>query len=363
MYVCIINQLGKILVHKNIRTDPDVFRQLIEPYREGLAVAVECMFCWYWLADFCAAEGIVFVLGHAQYMKAVHGAKAKNDKIDSMKIARYLRSGMLPQAYVYPATMRATRDLLRRRMYLVRHRAECLAHIENTVHQYNLAPLDRALSRPKNRVGVVEHFPAGSVQKSVGADLEMVNHYTGVIQDLERNILATVRAHDEQAFHLLKSICGVGDILALTMLYEIHDISRFPRVQEFLSYARLVKCSHESNGKKSGTKGSKIGNAHLKWAFSQAAMLFVRHNPPAAELKKKLENRFGKGKALAILARRLGSAVYFMLKRRQPFSPQRFYANCKEAITLASANETPPRLLRETTTEADGDSEACEMAS
>jgi transposase len=300
-------------------------------------------------------------LGHALYMKAVHGGKAKNDRIDSMKIARYLRSGMLPQAYVYPAAMRATRDLLRRRMYLMRHRAESMAHVENTVYQYNLAPLDKELSRPKNHPGVVEHFPAGSVQKTVGADLEMVTHYTGVIQDLERSILATVRVHDEQAFHLLKSICGVGNILALTMLYEIHDIGRFPRVQEFLSYSRLVKCTHESNGKKSGAKGAKIGNAHLKWAFSQAAVLFVRHNPPAAGLKQNLEKRFGKGKALAILARRLGSAVYFMLKRRQPFSPQRFYANCKETMPSASPRDRSPQLLRATAPVVEGELEVCEM--
>jgi hypothetical protein len=81
------------------------------------------MFTWYWLADVCAAEGIAVELGHALAMKAIHGGKAKNDKIDSHKIAVLLRGGMLPQAYVYPVGMRATRDLLRRRLHLVRKRA------------------------------------------------------------------------------------------------------------------------------------------------------------------------------------------------------------------------------------------------
>ena len=79
-------------------------------------MAAECMFTWYWLADVCAAEGIPFVLGHALAMKAIHGGKAKNDRIDSHKIAVLLRGGMLPQAYVYPAAMRSTRDLIRRRL-------------------------------------------------------------------------------------------------------------------------------------------------------------------------------------------------------------------------------------------------------
>lgn len=118
MYVCIMNPAGEILVHRNIRTDKDRFLALITPYRNDLVVCVECMFTWYWLADLCAQENIAFVLGHALYMKAIHGGKAKNDKLDSHKIALLLKGGMLPQAYVYPAHMRATRDLLRRRMHL-----------------------------------------------------------------------------------------------------------------------------------------------------------------------------------------------------------------------------------------------------
>ena len=124
MYVWILNQSGEMLVHRHMKTTPETFLNVIVPYREGLVVAVECLFTWYWLADRCTHEGIPFVLGHALYMKAIHGGKAKNDKIDAHKIAVLLRGGMLPQAYVYPAEMRATRDLLRRRMHLMRKRAE-----------------------------------------------------------------------------------------------------------------------------------------------------------------------------------------------------------------------------------------------
>jgi transposase len=124
MYVCLGNHAGEVLLHRNMKAAPEPLLKAIAPYREGLVVAVECMFTWYWLADLCAQEGIAFVLGHALYMKAIHGGKAKNDKIDSQKIAVLLRGGMLPQAYVYPAEMRATRDLLRRRIHLTRKRAE-----------------------------------------------------------------------------------------------------------------------------------------------------------------------------------------------------------------------------------------------
>src|SRR6058998_226140 len=122
MYLCVLNQQGEILLHRNMPCNTDFFLKAIAPYREDVAVAVECIFTWYWLADLCAQENIAFVLGHALYMKAIHNGKAKNDKIDAHKIAVLLRGGMIPQAYVYPAEMRATRDLLRRRMPLARKR-------------------------------------------------------------------------------------------------------------------------------------------------------------------------------------------------------------------------------------------------
>src|ERR687897_3953516 len=120
-----------------MRAAPEPFLQAIAPSREDLVVCVECIFTWYWLADLCVQEGIPFVLGHALYMKAIHGGKAKNDKIDSQKIAVLLRGGMIPVAYVYPPEMRSTRDLLRRRTYLMRKRAEWLVRVQNTNSQYN----------------------------------------------------------------------------------------------------------------------------------------------------------------------------------------------------------------------------------
>ena len=136
MYVCIMNQEGEILQHKNIHTDPQDFLQVVHPYREDLVVAVECIFTWYWIADLCLKEQIHFVPGHALYMKAISGGKTKNDKIDPV------------------------------------------------------------------------------------------------------------------ALSLLKTIPGIGKVLALTIFYEIHDIKRSPRVQYFVSYCRLVKCPRESSGKK-----------------------------------------------------------------------------------------------------------------
>jgi transposase len=124
MYVCLLSHEGEIVLHRHMQAAPEPLLKAVAPSRDGLVVAVECLFTWYWLADLCAEEGMPFVLGPALSMKAIHGGQAKNDHIESHTIAALLRGGMPPQAYGAPAEMRATRDLLRRRTHLMRKRAE-----------------------------------------------------------------------------------------------------------------------------------------------------------------------------------------------------------------------------------------------
>jgi len=324
MYICILSQDGEVVLHRNMKASPDVLLKAIAPYRDQIVIAVECIFTWYWLADLCAQEEIPFVLGHALYMKAIHGGKAKNDKIDSQKIAVLLRGGMLPQAYVYPAAMRATRDLLRRRLHLTRKRAELLAHVQNTNSQYNLPEIGKKLAYKANRDGVAERFPDPAVQKSVEVDLALMDYYDQLLSDVELAIVQTAKQHHAQTLYRLQSVPGIGKILSLVLLYEIHDITRFPRVQDFVSYCRLVKCAKESAGKRYGTSGAKIGNAYLKWAFSEAAVLFLRNNPVGQKYLARLEHKHGKGKALTILAHKLARAVYYMLKRDTVFDMAKF---------------------------------------
>ena len=129
---------------------------------------------------------------------------------------------------------------------------------------------------------------------------------------------------DPQAFGRLQTVPGIGPILAMVILYEVHEIARFGSVQQFVSYSRLVKCSHESAGKKTAGHGNKIGNAHLKWAFSEAALLLIREVPAAKSYVAKLEKKHGKAKAISILSARLGRTVYWMLKRKESFDEPRF---------------------------------------
>jgi transposase len=326
LYLCVLDDTGTIRLHTRLQCEPRRFLEALEPYRSDVVVGCECIFCWYWLADLCAGEAIPFVLGHALYMKAIHGGKAKNDKIDSHKAATLLRGGAFPVAFVYPPEMRPTRDLLRRRLFFARKRGELFGHVRSTFQQHNLPAPTGQLRYKKHRIGLADAFSDPVLRCAIEADLALAERYDVVIRELEHTIEARAQVHDPEALELLRTVPGVGKILALTILYEVHHIARFASVQDFSSYARLVKSEHRSAGKRTGSGGAKIGNAHLKWAFSEAAVLFLKGNPRGQAHLKRLQRKHGKGKALSILAARLGRSVYFMLKNQEAFDMDRFYS-------------------------------------
>jgi transposase len=337
MHVCILDQAGAVVVDRNLAAEPKEFLRVIGPYRDGIVVGVECMFAWYWLADLCQEQHIAFVLGHALYMRLIHGGKGKNDRIDAGKIARLLRCGSFPLAYAYPKGMRETRDLLRRRTYLVRQRAGLLTHVQIVNSQYNLPPIGKQLRYEGNRAGIAERFPEGSLRQNVALDLRLIDQLDCLIDDLERDLVRTVKVEDQETYERLQTIGGVGRVLGLVLLYEVHDWSRFSTVGEFLSYARLVRCVHESAGKKLGTGNNKIGNAHLKWAFAEAACQLLRVSERARKWKQRYEQKRGAGKAMSVLAAKLGRAVYHMLRKREDFDEERFWNGGDRGTTKRSA--------------------------
>jgi transposase len=188
-------------------------------------------------------------------MRAIHGGKSADDRIDSQEIAQLLRGGNLPIAYVYPKGLRETRDLLRRRMYLVHKRAEVVAHVVNTNSQYNLPPFGKKLIYARNRqaLQIADRFADATVRKSIELNLRLLDALDDLIGDAELDLDRTVKVDDADTFYRLRSIPGVGKILALVLLYEIHDIHRFASEGMFLSYARLIRPLKTSAGRVKGS--------------------------------------------------------------------------------------------------------------
>src|SRR5216683_2840919 len=336
MYVCVMDKQGKKLVHTNIKdNDFQYFLKLVQPYQHSLTVCCECMFSWYWLADACQQAGLTFVLAHALYVKAIHGGKNKNDRIDSEKLTHLLRSNLIPPAYVYPAKDRPARALLRQRILYVQNRAELLARIQSHQLAHNRVP---------------------ARQTGLKNDLQMIRHYDLQIASLELELKTITKQTAQRDYALLQSVPGIGPGLGLTILYEIGDINRFPTVKDFLSYCRLVKGTVASAGKIKGLRGSKLGNPYLRWAFGEAAVIGKRDHHLLRPLAQRLEAKMNgnKFKANTVVAIKLARAVYFMLKNKTVFDPERLIASMQKCfspgrrqpggLTGCAKKATPPSV-------------------
>jgi len=192
--------------------------------------------------------------------------------------------------------------------------------------QYNHDPFEKMLKYAGNR-DVLNRFEQRSVRLSVEADLATVGHYDQLLGQLEKDLMLQATLHDPRACRLLRTIPGIGKILSLVLLYEIHTIDRFASVGDFLSYARLVTPKQTSDGKVTGHSGAKIGNVHLKWAFSEAVLWMLRNSEDAKAFLKRKEKKYGKCRAMTMLARKIARAVYQMLKRNEFFDAMKFFAS------------------------------------
>ena len=325
MYVCVIDPKGNIVLHQNIKNnDFKFFLKKIQPFRHDLTVTCECLFCWYWLADACARENIPFVLAHALYVRAIHGGKNKNDRIDSEKLARLLAGNLIPCSYVYPADKRPVRALLRQRLTYVWRRSELLMRIGSMQMAEGHEPVPRGSgNRDRWEARLIERHPNPHHQAALQTDLATVRHYDRMISDLEGQLVRTTRKIASRDYALLRTVPGIGQALALTILYEVEDINRFETVQRFSSYCRLVKGTVASGGKIKGLRGAKLGNPYLRWAVGEAAVLGRRHQPLIARWHEGLCSNKGKFKANAIVANQLGRCLYFMLRNGTAFDVEK----------------------------------------
>ncbi len=323
MYICIMNKPGKILYHCEHSINTEEFLKIIKPYRKSIVIGVESTYNWYWLSDLCTKEKLPFLIGHALYMK--DKSKNKNDRIDSKKLANLLRTNSFPLAYAYPKEMRATRDLLRRRARFVSIRAGTYAHIHCLFSQQginNIEPKD--VKNKSNRKSLPQSFNDPDISLSVSSDLELIQSLDSIISKLEKQILSQAKYHDKTAFNTLLSVTGIGQILALTILYEIHTIDRFSSPQKLSSYSRLVLPERDSAGKTVDRKNKNIGNPYLKYAFTEIVIHSTRYSPKIKKYYEHLIAKHGKSKAKFIIAHKFAVAIYYMLKNKKVFDEDKF---------------------------------------
>ena len=321
MFICIIDRSENILVHKKIsNNDLAGFKKTLQPYIGNISVSAESTFAYYFLSDFCEEINVPFLLGNALYMKHIHGGKTKNDKIDSLKIAELTMKNYLPFAHICSKGVRHVRGLLRCRNNYVQYRTGLIAQVKIQLYQANLPSVSEITEEQIREDFISQKFLDENQRFHVESNLETISFYNKQIRQFEKKIIQQTKSIDDKRFKLLMNIRGFGIIISSTILLEIDDINRFPSSKDFLSYCRLVKCSHESAGKKLGFGNNKIGNPYLRYIFGEAAIQLLRNNPEVKEYLASLISRKGKAKALSALARKTARSVFYILKKEQPFN-------------------------------------------
>lgn len=327
MHICIIDRNENVLVHKPINNlETNKFLEILKPYLGKIVVSCESTFNYYFLADFCKAHSVPFFLGHALYIKHIHGGKAKNDPIDSQKLAELTIKNYLPYAHSCSEEIRGLRDIMRNRNDFVQYRTALISKVKMHLYQANLPSLGEITEAQIRNDFITQDFLDENKRFDVATNLDTILFYNKKINEFEKRVEQQIKVVDNQHYKLLINIRGFGPIISTTILLEVDGINRFVTCKDFISYCRLIKCAHESAGKKQGYGGAKIGNPYLRYIFGEAAIHLARNNKEVKAYLDKLSNRYGKGKSYSILAHKIGRSIYYILKTGSEFNLNKFLA-------------------------------------
>lgn len=316
--VIVSDEADRVVFSKRLPNDLGQIRAALEPHREDLAgVVIESTYNWYWLVDGLMDTGYQVHLAHPSAIKKYEGLKHSGDFADATYLAHLLRLGLLAEGYVYPREERGARDLARKRLQLVRYRTAQILAIEGILMRQTGARLKGEAVKRLTAEQVDAFAFAPDVSLAVEANRAVSQTLSQQIEALEKRLQQRVILRPE--YRLLKTVPGIGEVLATTIMLETGTISRFTRVGNFSSYCRCVDSLKESNGKRKGEGNTRNGNKYLAWAFVEAANFALRCCPQARSFYDRKKSRSNRILALKALAHKLARACYHMLQDQKPF--------------------------------------------
>jgi transposase len=321
--VVVIDDEDKRVLDRRLSNDLSTTLEVLAPYRESLqGVAVESTFNWYWLVDGLQEHGFGVQLVNTAAVKQYDGLKYSGDHQDAFHLAHLMRLDILPTGYIYPKEQRAIRDLLRRRMSLVRSASTQLISVQSQIWRSTGIRIKSGdLRKPEFAAPQLDPYTL----QAVGAGLSVYQAIQRQITALERTAYQAVKL--TEAFTVLQTVTGIGKILGLTIMLETGDIHRFAGAGNFASYCRTVDATRTSNGKKKGTGNAKAGNKYLSWAYSEAAHFAVRYEPLAQRFYERKKAKTNGIIAIRAVARKLARATWMMLKHQVPYDARLMFPN------------------------------------
>lgn len=321
----IIDEQDRVVYEKRLPNELPFILSQLSPYQSSIqGMVVESTFNWYWLVDGLMDAGYTVHLANTAAIQQYEGLKYTDDHSDGRWLAHMLRLGVLAEGYIYPKEERAVRDLLRKRSQLVRQKTANLLSIETIVTRNTGALISANRIRQLTPETVGSLFANQDHALASQANLSVMRCLEEQIQILERAVKKRIRLRP--TFRYLKTVHGIGEILALTIMLETGDIRRFPQVGNFASYCRCVDSRKISNGKRKGSGNRKNGNKYLAWAFVEAANFAVRYNPSVKRFYQRKKAKTKGVVAIKAVAHKLARACYYIMKDQVPFDTAKAFA-------------------------------------
>lgn len=314
----VIDEQDKVVFEKRLPNDLAVIAQQLSVYQDSLqGIVVESTYNWYWLVDGLMDKGHRVHLANTSAIQQYSGLKHTDDNSDAHWLAQLLRLGVLPEGYIYPREQRAVRDLLRKRSQMVRQRTLNLLSIQNLLTRNTGQSLNGNRIKTLDATQVDQRLTNPDLSLAAKTNLAMLRCADEQIDQLERTVLSRIKLRPEYGF--LKSVPGIGQTLALTIMLETGELTRFASVGHYASYSRCVGSQKLSNGKTKGKGNTKNGNKYLSWAFIEAANFAIRFSSKIKSFYQRKKAKSHGVVALKAVAHKLCRACYYIMKHRVAF--------------------------------------------
>ena len=318
-YIGIMDDAFNRVFKKRVPNDLDQILQILKPFKKRLkGFVVESTYNWYWLVDGLMDAGYGTAhLANPAAIKQYEGLKYSDDQHDAFFLAKLLILGILPEGYIYPKQHRPVRDLARKRMFLVQHKTANILSLQSLIQRCCCVKISTGDVRNLTVEALQEWLKEEYLVLSAQTSLDTINFLKQKIKRLEKAIIQRVKLN--KGFRQLLTIPGIGNILAMTIMLEVGDIKRFPKVGNFASYCRCVPSKRLSDGKSKGYGNRKNGNRYLSWALTEAAQLGRRYNEQFRRYYNRKVAQANTSLATKALGNKLARICYYIMRDQVPF--------------------------------------------
>jgi len=323
-YLGVIDEENKVVFRQKMANDLRKTLSILESFRGELeGVVVESTFNWYWLVDGLMDHGYQVHLANPSAIQQYEGLKHSDDERDAIWLANLLRLGILPEGYIYPKQERSVRDLLRKRLQLVRHRTSHILSIQNMVSRSLGIRMTSNEVKRLDEEKVAGLFKEEHLFLAVRSSVGVMRYLGDKVKQIEGVLKGRVKLRQE--FEKVLTLPGVGQILGLTIMLEVGDIGRFPGVGNYASYCRCVRSTRISNGKSKGEGNRKNGNKYLAWAYVEAAHFAIRDSSEVNRYYHRKAAGANRVVAIKAVSHKLARASYYIMRDQVAYDPNKLF--------------------------------------